>query len=72
MGPDSFILTYKFFERSRLGSWRPPYEVGAPLREILDPLLQATGQTPIHISWPPTLTALTSNGHVLEEDCSAL
>ena len=28
-----------FSKRSHLGSWRPPYEVGAPLREILDPLL---------------------------------
>ena len=26
-------------KRSCLGSWHPPYEVGAPPREILDPLL---------------------------------
>ena len=34
----SFLHT-NFSKRSCLGSWRPPYEVGAPLREIIDPLL---------------------------------
>ena len=29
-GPDSFVSTHKFTKCSRLGSWRPPYEVGAP------------------------------------------
>ena len=36
------ILSFQhtnFTKRSRLGSWCPPYEVGAPLREILDPPL---------------------------------
>ena len=38
MGPDSFVLTYKFFETAASGVGAP-HEVGAPLREILDPLL---------------------------------
>ena len=30
-----------FLKRSHLGSWCPPYEVGAPLQEILDPPLDS-------------------------------
>ena len=40
--PRGQILSFwhtNFSKRSCLGSWRSPYEVGAPLREILDPLL---------------------------------
>ena len=38
-GPDSFLLTYKIFETEPPQELAPPYEVGAPLREILDPPL---------------------------------
>ena len=40
----------------------------------MEPVLanHKSGQIPIHISWLPTLTALTSKRHVLEEDCPAL
>ena len=38
-GPDSFISTYTIFETWLPQELAPPYEIDAPLREILDPPL---------------------------------
>ena len=55
-GPDSFVLTYKFFETELPRELAPPYEVGTPLREILDPPLLL----PI-VPWNLTLSIVPIN-----------
>ena len=54
MGPDSFVSTYKIFETYPPREPTPPYEVHAPLREILDPPLHLS----LHFSVPDLRTGV--------------